>query len=329
MSFTLRWANNNAQATVVRIYRDTKDISPAALPAVLATLSNGETSYRDTTAVPGQTYYYLLTVTANDKTVAGASQKYTIAVKRGIGPSTILWGDDKLGWLGNVPYEERFLGSQLPPALLAMFPGSAVFSDRVELNKMTRNGKILYTLATLSPGWIDWATLYNSGLVYGTGDAGPANGHPTLSDVIQNASVVHNGDTYRIRLMRGLTDAPTSPVYPFDASMNEKTHDSIPGLGFCEYNDLAYTQVVNVPVKQRGLNWQALATSYLAGLSTSGFNYYNGGVVCQEHDSATTNVLMRGSFNAGVVSDANYMQLIRYRPQSQVGRYIPVFELME
>lgn len=104
-----------------KIYRDVKDITPSALPEPIATLSNGETEWRDTTAAPGATYYYLLTVTANGKTVASSSQKYTIVIKRGIGPMTILNGNDRLGFMGAVPYDEQWLPSQMPPAFLAMF----------------------------------------------------------------------------------------------------------------------------------------------------------------------------------------------------------------
>lgn len=332
MSFTLRWKNPNVIATVINIYRDTKDISPSALPAPIATLSNGETEWRDTTAVPGSVYYYLLTTTANGKTVASASQRYTIEVKRGIGPMTILNGDDRLGYMGPVPYDEQWQPGQMPAGFLAIFPN--LLTDRVGLHKFTRNGKILYLMSTTAQlpyqsGGVNWASLYQAGLVYGTGDTGPANGHGSLPATLQDAKVVHNGDTYIMRLPRGLTSDTDPAVYPFVDAYAGKDHDTTDLTNPCEYNDLIYAMVNEVPVKQRWANWNSAAYTILAqGNITSGA-FLNAGVLCMEHDTVQDRVLHRAITNNSGNTPVSLIQRISYPSPSVTGRYMPIFELVE
>lgn len=331
MSFTLRWKNPNVIATVVNIYRDTKDISIAALPAPIATLSNGETEWRDTTATPGGTYWYLATVTANGKTVATASQKYTIEVKRGIGPMTFLYGDDRLGFMGAVPYDEQWQPSQMPASFLAMLP--SLLTDRVALYKFSRNGKILYLLSNTSqfPGFANWSSLYQAGLVYGVDDFGPTGGHGTLPDTKQDAKIIHNGDTYRMRLMRGLSSVIDPAAFAFNEAYNQKDHDAVSALtGHCEYNDLMYTMVSETPVKQRWGNWSAVSAAVIGrGDITAVQSYYLGGVVCMEHDTAVDRVMHRGVFNNTAAAPVSVIQRINYATPAQQGRYLPVFELVE
>lgn len=330
MSFTLRWKNPNVIATVVNIYRDTKEISVSALPAPIATLSNGETEWRDTTALGGSTYYYLLTVTANGKTVASASQKYVVEVKRGIGPMTIITGDDRLGFMGPVPYDEQWQPNQMPPSFQAMYP--TLLTDRVALYKFTRNGKILYTLSNSTQflGQQNWATLYQAGLVYGTDDYGPVGGHGTLPDTLQDAKVYHNGDVYRMRLMRGLTEEGQSQAFVFDNALHLKEHDAISELtGFNEYNDLMYSMVSETPVKQRWPNWNQLGANLLGAGSLGNTVLINGGVLCQEHDTATDRILQRGLFATSALTPVSAIQRINFTTTSQQGRFFPVFELVE
>ncbi|ANZ50337.1 putative virion structural protein [Erwinia phage vB_EamM_Phobos] len=332
MSFTLRWKNPNAIATTVNIYRDTKDISPAALPAPIVTLTNGETEWRDPTAVPGQTYWYLSTVTANGKTVFTASQKYTIAVKRGIGPMTFIAGDDRLGFMGAVPYDELWTPGQMPAGFLAIFP--TLLTDRVQLYKFSRHGKILYILGVAGqfPGYVNWASLYQAGLVFGRDDNGPAGANGLLTPTPQDAKILHNGDVYRMRLPRGLTDKSDSPVFPFNNDYQLKSHDIIPELtGYCEYNDLLYAMVGSAtPEKQRWVKWNALSYTYLGQSGVSvGSSIINSGTLCMERDSVTERVLARGHISNPTIGPLENITRINYISPSLQGRYHPIFELVE
>ncbi|AFQ96612.1 putative virion structural protein [Erwinia phage phiEaH2] len=329
MAFILRWTNPNAMSTVINIYRDTKDILTSALPAPIATLSNGETEWRDTTALGGKTYYYLMTVTANGKTVAGPSTPYTVAVKRGIGPSTFIHGDDKLGFMGVVPYEERFDVNQLPATFLSMFPNA--FTDRPVLLKFSYYGKIIY-VPEFSPsiGFASWAALYTNGLIYGRDDNGPDGGWGTLTPTKQDAKVVHKGDIYRMRVPRGIVGQNTPEVLAFNNDFQLKDHDAV-DLGNNEFNDLMYAMVLDFPVKQRAINAHVYSSTYLgAGGVVSANPNLNGGTVCMEHDSASERVLHRGHYiTATNQSQLSLMQRINYVTPQQAGRYLPIFELVE
>ncbi|ANZ48176.1 putative virion structural protein [Erwinia phage vB_EamM_Asesino] len=331
MAFILRWTNPNTQSTVINIYRDTKDILTSALPAPIATLSNGETEWRDTTAQGGKTYYYLMTVTANGKTVAGPSTPYTIAVKRGMGPNTFIHGDDKLGFMGVVPYEERFDVNQLPATFQAMFPN--VFTDRPVLLKFSYYGKILYVPEfTPAIGFASWAALYTNGLIYGRDDNGPEGGWGTLTPTKQDAKVIHKGDVYRMRVPRGMVGQNASEVLAFNNDYQLKDHDAT-DLGHNEFNDLMYAMVLDFPAKQRAINAHVYSSTYFgAGGVVSSSPQLNGGLVCMEHDSGAERVLHRGLFMSAAIttsSQVSVMQRINYVTPQQVGRYIPIFELVE
>lgn len=325
MTFILRWKNNNAPGTTVNIYRDTKDILTSALPSPIATLVNGETQWEDTTAVVGGTYWYLATVTSNGKTVATASQKYVIEVKRGMGAKTITIGDDRFGWVGAVPYEELPDASQYPAALRAMFP--TVFVDRPPLYKFVRNGKIYYTFQAVTIGWATWADLYSAGLVYGNGEQGKTSPHGNLAGVSQDAQFVHNGDTYAIRLPRGLTDPLSTFANAFDPALNGLYHDDVDGLPRSEFNDFCYHLVQHTPTKQLQPNFLQLGNNYLTANTTGAMS--GGGVLCMEHNDADNKVIHRGRFDSTGTIIPKMCQTIRQVEHSQSGEYIPIFELVE
>jgi len=272
-------------------------------------------------------------VTANGKTVATSSQKYTVAVRRGIGPNTLISGDDRLGYYGPVPTEEQWYGSQLPAGFLAAFPTAFAATDRVPLQKFCRNGKIFYLLTAFSPGFTTWATLYQNGLVYGTDDNGPANGFGTLPPTPQTAKILSQNDTYRMRVPRGLSSVSASPAFAFNDAYKDKAHDDTDLVSFNEFNDLLYPIVVDVPVKQRVPNVFQTASTQLgmAGLGAGTF-YLNGGTICMEHDTAQDRVMHRGIYTSAagtVVTQLQAIQRITYVAPSQQGRYIPIFELVE
>lgn len=58
MKINLNWNDKNYGESSINVYRSTSTIDPANLPAPLATLSPGTTTYSDTTATTGTIYYY-------------------------------------------------------------------------------------------------------------------------------------------------------------------------------------------------------------------------------------------------------------------------------
>lgn len=332
MAFILRWTNPNKLATTVNIYRDTKALVAGSLPAPIVTLTNGETQWRDTTAVKGGTYYYLLSVTANGKTVYGAQQSYTIEVKRGIGPTTFLWGNDEYGYMGTVPYAEQMDASQFPAAFNAI--NGTAFTDRVPMMKFSYRGKILYLLdrTPIYPADVAWNTLYTGGLIYGVDGPGPDGCWGDSAPTDQGGKILHNSDTYRLRVPRGLQTFEQSLMFPFDNTLDKTNHDALATQPeYNEFNDLIYAYVLGFPANRRAPLNRVNATINLGNIAFSSSNTaFNGGVACQERDTLTKRALARGWFTSGSKeTNVDMMQKINYVAPTQGCRYIPIIELQE
>ncbi|AXF51298.1 putative virion structural protein [Erwinia phage Wellington] len=327
MNFTLRWRNDNTKPVVVRIYRSTTVIDPTKLPAAIATLSNGETEWVDNTALYGVTYYYFTTVTnpATGKTVNGVNTTYTIEQRRGVGPNTLLFGSETLGFYGDVIYEDQFPLSAFQQKVQdALALNSSTFSPsyRLPVSKYIRNGKILYIPVSPLTTRLTWAQLYAAGMVYGRDDNGPANGRGDLPAAIQDAGCTWKGDKYRIRLMRGLTDAPTEPALAFDAKYDGVSHDTSDLTGFNEFNDLFYSVQNLFPLKRR-----LEGVRYASPLTTTNSAYADG-YLTMEHDTASNKALSRGQVTSPMTADL--LTTIRYRLHtSTVTAWVPVIELVE
>lgn len=333
MAFILRWTNPNKLAVTTNIYRDDKALVAGALPAPIATLTAGETQWRDTTAVPGKSYFYQISTTAKNKTVFAPQQQYTIAVKRGIGPMGFLWGNDELGYMGTVPYAEQMNQSQFPQALQELI--ATAFADRCPMLKFSYQGRILYVFDRYG-GYINgsttWATLYQSGLIYGTDDNGPEGNWGKLTPTKQDAKVLHNNDVYRIRCPRGLTVPGDDLLMPFNLDWDTKNHSSIvPALGYNEFNDIIMSSFSNFPPNRRCPATRIVGAGYLGSVGIAPGNASFGvGVACQERDTQTNKVLRRGRFyqsSSETIRDA--MEKINYGTPDDKVFYFPIFELVE
>ncbi|HHS7556199.1 TPA: hypothetical protein ACTPQ1_004489 [Salmonella enterica] len=332
MSFTLRWKNENPAGSVVNIYRGTAKLDPTALPAPLATLSNGEETWTDTTVLLNASYYYLLTVTVGGRTVAGPQKYITVKNRRGIGnvDQSYYSDTDDLAWVGTIAYAEQMIYDALPAGMRALLgiSGTTAF----DLNKFMHRGRVLYMypnggrFVTKKFAWND---IYNAGLMYGVDGFGPDDGRGSLAGVDQGGLFDWQGDTYRVRCLRGLTDVGEPTVMTLPSELDGADHDAT-AFGRCEYNDMVYPLCEFVPQKQAIPNWSNLPTSTLFGSSSS---WVGTGVLCQERDPDTGLVVMRGSAPATTGAADNVKQCLTsiklVDPVAANGYFIPVFELME
>jgi hypothetical protein len=278
----LSWTNpNGATSITVKIYRGTSPLDRANLTGLLATLSAGETTYTDNTALRGVTYYYVFeTISATDRTV---SPNYPIVTvpRRGAGSNVLKAGDFNYGYFGSLP-SSSFININALRAAVNFLLGT-VQNVSPKWHKFARNGKVIYVPEQLPVNQITWTQLYNAGLVFGSNDNGPYNAG---ANVNQNAQVTIGPDTYRVRLMRGYNDdynvfAPTTNV-------------AEPAEAFtCEWDDFMYPLSVWVPGVQRMANQASLSLSAM-GLGAS---ISNGGVLMQEKctSAASSTPLIRGS----------------------------------
>lgn len=330
MEFKLRWENPNTFDTVVNIYRGVAALSFSTLGSPIATLSNGETEWVDRDLVYGNTYYYMLTVTANGQTIPTLNQTFRAVNRRGIGPESIIAGDDRLGYMGTVTYDEAMDVSDLFASINTV--AGLNFSGRPLLHKYIRNGKILY----VSPGFrytynaaLTWDVLYQAGAVFGTDDAGPADRRGNNPPIIQNAGMIHKGDRYRIRLPRGITDETGAGMIDLSALSGPVTHDSLPNTPHCEFNDIGYLYSPNFPEKMRTYNFGPVnGSNYLTSANDA---YQQGGMLCQERDAGENGLILTRTLwpKSGVSLEAAHTQMVNPRQSNSLNWWAPIIELVE
>ncbi|HCJ9458806.1 TPA: hypothetical protein NV912_004646 [Escherichia coli] len=332
MAFTLRWKNENPAGSIVNIYRSAAKLDPKALPSPIATLSNGETEWTDETVILNTRYWYLLTVTVNGRTVSSPQKSIVIKNRRGIGGvDQVYYSDsDDLAFLGQVPFEEQMNYDALPAGFRALTGISGPAT--IAMNKFYRHGKVYYMLANggrVNTEFYSWNDIYNAGLVYGVDGFGPENGRGDLAGVDQNGLFEWQGDTYRMRLLRGLTDGDEPTVMTLDESLRDADHDDL-DYGRCEYNDFIYPQGDCVPIKQSLPNWANVAA---ATFFSYGSSFKGKGFLCQERDPETGMVVVRGSAPNDASSTSstkrNLTQVTLVNSAEKVGLYAFVIELVE
>lgn len=332
MAFTLRWKNENPAGSIVNIYRGTAKINTAALPAPIATLSNGETEWTDETVILNTRYWYLLTVTVNGRTVGSPQKSIVIKNRRGVGGvDQINYSDtDDLAFLGQLPFEEQMTYDALPAGFRALTGISG--TGTLIMNKFYRHGKVYYMMNSggrFNSTLYSWNDIYNAGLVYGVDGFGPDNGRGDLAGVDQSGLFEWQGDTYRMRLLRGLTDGDEPTVMTLDESLRNADHDDLE-YGRCEYNDFVYPFADCIPNKQMLPNWTNTSPAYIYG---SGSAYQGKGFLCQERDPESGLVLVRGSApidsSTTNTSKRNLSQVTLIDSAEKVGLYAFVIELVE
>lgn len=332
MAFTLRWKNENPAGSIVNIYRGTAKIDPKALPDPIATLSNNETEWTDETVILNTRYWYLLTVTVNGRTVASPQKSIVIKNRRGVGGvDQINYSDtDDLAFLGQLPFEEQMTYDALPAGFRALTGISG--TSTLIMNKFYRHGKVYYMMyngGRFNSALYSWDDIYNAGLVYGVDGFGPDNGRGDLAGVDQSGLFEWQGDTYRMRLLRGLTDGDEPTVMTLDESLRNADHDDLE-YGRCEYNDFVYPFADCIPNKQMLPNWTNNSPAYIYG---SGSAYQGKGFLCQERDPESGLVLVRGyaPLDASLANNTkrNLSQVTLIDSAAKVGLYAFVIELVE
>lgn len=210
MFIDLSWTNLNSVATTLKIYRGDAPLDRANLPAnPIVTLSNGETSYRDETNVLlGKNYYYVFVTGTGSDAVVSQNYQVTAVTRRGPGPQNLLQGNNTLGYFGTLQSGEFISGSDLITRLnMAGVATSMQVGQSSPLwHKFVRNNKVLIIPEGPIAYAVRWQELYQMGMVYGTDDKGP--GVPPTPNVNQSAKIKIGPDTFRVRLMKGMTDLP-------------------------------------------------------------------------------------------------------------------------
>lgn len=273
MYIDLQWANLNSNDVKLEIYRGDAPLDRAALANPIATLTAGETSYRDSdNIVLGKDYYYVfVTSNASDRVV---SQNYRVQAvgRRGPGEQTLAQGTNELGYFGPITSADFININDLVTRTNLRTQATALnisYSNPV-WHKFVRKGKILFIPERPVAYSISWQHLYNLGMVYGREDSGSNPLMPTK--VAQNAKVTIGSDTFRVRLLKGSTD---QDYEVWAASLIET---------YPEFDDLVYPLLHIVPDNQRldnlSTNGKITGTEFYTGWNVMG------SITCQELSTA-------------------------------------------
>lgn len=220
MSVRVKWLNRNTDYDSITIYRDTKLIDPAALPAKLVELTGDELDYLDTTAPVRTLLYYLIELKKGTE-VTYSKPKPTVNIGyNGPGPQAITVGDWRFGYFGTLTTAELFTAAEVCTPLNVNFPASV---SGLAWHKFAFNGKVLYFPNAHLSANVGWNYLYLRGLVFGVDGDGPTGHSNTPTN--QMKKIAKGDDQFIVRLPR----TNNSPGY------GQGTADLVSGRDVAEY----------------------------------------------------------------------------------------------
>lgn len=234
MLIKLKWNNSNDATAAVQVFRSTTPIDTANPGTPLTTLPGNATSYDDSDVLASVTYYYAVAVTKGAKRIFTPVKTFINEAKRGPGGARILYGDERLGYMGKVSPVDfidivKYLN--LGSALANVY--------RVNWHKFIRKGKIIFIAEkALNDNSVIanrvWAQNIrrNVGLVSGM-QWGFDNS--AWADARKTSIATFGGNTFHFRALRSLPDNWDGTA-PTQALVNDPT---------TEFNELVPTLMAN------------------------------------------------------------------------------------
>lgn len=292
MDTILQWTNLNAPGTfTTKIYRGTSKLDRANLANPIATLTNNEATYTDTTTVRDTLYYYVFETTVGLDKQSTDNIPIRAVPRKGPGPASLQTGDFSYGYFGTLTSGE-FINTNDLRAAIGLTIGS-VNQQGPLWHKWIRNGKVLYVPNGPLCGNISWKTLYDLGAVFGVDAPGPYNAG---ANVNQSAKATIGGEQFRVRCITGFDD--TLVRFPVTPAATEPTE-----LWPNEWSDIIYPLSMYCPDLQRMANVQQATVTDLYMAATG----VTQGSIVQERVSAVaaSNNLVRGNTTANRTGIAN------------------------
>ncbi|BAQ02712.1 hypothetical protein AVU38_gp184 [Ralstonia phage RSL2] len=295
MDITITFDNyNGGTEDGVHVYRSDTPMLDASMPAPLATIAAGSTSYVDATVVRGNKYYYRVGIfKGTDETLTpNRAFRAVAAADTGPGPQKLISGDWDLGYFGYAKSTSDLISyANLGTALGLSTAGTALTND-LDWLKVAYKGKVLFVARTMYKYNIAYTTLYSAGAVFGTNDNGLlVPGGATATNQYHPQTI--NGFTLIPRILKGLPDnaaLPANVALTGAAALPTNEYDDILGSFM---SPIKYTGDVtnNVLGRQDWDLYPAMGASY--GITehcqqTSGFTNANLGLL---RGGRATNVL--------------------------------------
>ena len=233
----------------------------------------------------------------------------------GPGPQEMVAYDETTdtGYYGEVAVADLFSGDELASAIglsagvsqhsttgwLKFYVGPNASCYRPEDAQVAGQGYTVFIAKRPYRNDLDWDSIYQAGAVYGTDDNGL---YPTGTPQNQLTTVTTGGNTFKVQLMTGAEDDPTSWT-------GTTTTDPVEGET-SYWNELMYRVHVDVPARQNGVNWDSLTDSDIVVASGNGRYSW----MQETRADSTSNRASRGS-----ASVSNFNTLTSYRTLSSVG----------
>lgn len=262
MSNTFHFTNRNQnKETGTRVWRSSVYFDQNSLPAEPhLTLPPGATSFTDPDAPRGSHYWYLLEVYKGplDREFTGPFDARALGINVGPGPQDLIAGTPGAGFYGEVPVSELITGTALASAI-GLTAGTAQHSNEPWL-KFNLDGRTLFVAKKPYRHSISWNHISTANAVYGS------------------RTIEINGETYKVRLLKG---SATDPYVGGDGADLVGTHGS-------EWNRLFYPLIPNpvnkpsYPISGEGLvygAWMDYTETELVMVSAAGNGNYS---YCQE-----------------------------------------------
>lgn len=275
MSIRLNWIDRNTAVDSVAIYRDIIPLVPATLPAAIATLTAGETTYDDTTAVRNVLYYYGFTVKRGTDSVFSSVRPVVNMPYTGPGPQELMRGDWEQGYFGDVSTTDMFGAIELQQ--LVGF-GTTAGLEVFVWHKFAYRGKVLY-FPSQHLSLVSWNMLYGKGLVFGMDSVGPTgHSNPPVNQMVR---VAKGDDQFIVRLPRtNLTPLYVNGPYDYKSEFVQCI-GALWGLYFQDpvrmlgtLNGLSWTSTANTPCAE--FTTGALSGT-MAGLNSSPTTFISSG----------------------------------------------------
>jgi hypothetical protein len=323
MYIDLQWANLNSGDVKLEIFRGDAPLDRAALANPIATLTAGETSYRDSdNIVLGKDYFYVFVTSNASDRVVSLNYRVQAVGRRGPGEQTLLQGNNELGYFGALSSADFINVNELVTRtnLRTQATSIVVAQPNPMWHKFVRKGKVLFIPERPVAYNVSWQHLYTLGMVYGRDDTGS---NPLMATKVkQDAKVTIGADTYRVRLLKGSTD---QDYEVWAASLIET---------YPEFDDLVYPLLHTVPDNQRldnlTANGKYTGIDFMQSWSSMCC------IPCQELTGSSTGQYRMTAVTAGQYDYANDLTtVLQYRAQvaittvSSTYAWLPVLELIE
>lgn len=256
MAIKLEWVNNTPGNFITEIYRSATSFTSANKPATpLATLTAGESTYLDPTAVQGNWYYYMWATydAARTKVAYSAVIRVQAIEYTGPGPTALLWGDTEYGYYGYLSYTVLPYLSTLLINNGRQDIAAATGNISHHWHKWAYKGKILF-VSTKEAVQVSWDKLYSYGMVYGDINQDNIQGAPSGAARVDTVLKLKTGtgDVFIPRLLRGYShDLSAMPDFASIPNTIASARTAEP-LRDCEYDRLMLVNGAATPVNAPG-----------------------------------------------------------------------------